>query len=374
MVDRLRAAGLLRDPAVDAALRAVPQQRFLPTTDQERAYRDEPVRLTPTSWSVPPPILAVMLDQLRLRPGQHVLELGSGTGYTAAVLRAVVGAGGRVVTVDVDPAVAAFARANLRRTGNHDVEVRCADAMDLPRAERFDRVLVTYAVADLPPLVWRLPADARVVAPVVLRADVQKMVTWHRDRGALVGGYTGDCRFPPQMSGGGRVRRVQTLGPRADVTIVGPCRLDADALSAAVFGPGRIDVALDHLVTGHEVVGGLDAWVATHDRRACTLAGSGTAGAFETFGLTAGAGLAVFAPPPGGGPADAVARRARVRFWRGGEQLADDLVALVDAWVAAGRPASRRLRVDATEGPDTAALYDPTVIAVDATTWHCRWD
>src|SRR3989440_8507888 len=115
LVRRLERGGTIWSPAVREAFLAVPRERFLPGRPLEQVYRDEAILTrrdaggAPTSSSSQPAMMALMLEQLRLEPGQRVLEIGAGTGYNAALLATIVGPR-RVVSVELDPETAAEAR------------------------------------------------------------------------------------------------------------------------------------------------------------------------------------------------------------------------------------------------------------------------
>jgi len=104
LVDDLRDSGRLTDPAIEAAFRAVPRHVFLPTMRAADAYQDEAFVIKtgpdglPLSSSSQPAIMAIMLEQLGITPGQRVLEIGTGTGYNAALMAHLVGAPGTVVS------------------------------------------------------------------------------------------------------------------------------------------------------------------------------------------------------------------------------------------------------------------------------------
>ncbi|WP_370970238.1 methyltransferase domain-containing protein [Amycolatopsis sp. cg9] len=117
-----------------------------------RARRDGPVAGTPTSSSSMPSIMAIMLEELRVRDGDRVLEIGTGTGYNAALLSHRCGAG-QVSTVDIDPVIVAAAREHLAAAGYHPACAVGDGALGFPAGTLFDRVLCTASVSSIP-LPW----------------------------------------------------------------------------------------------------------------------------------------------------------------------------------------------------------------------------
>src|SRR5580693_5696557 len=113
----------IRDERIAAALRDVPRHLFLPHLPPEEAYLDDAIVTKrdadgqAISSSSQPAIMAIMLDQLDLSPGQRVLEIGAGTGYNAALMSHIVGPSGTVVSVDIDSDVAGQARDHLASAG-----------------------------------------------------------------------------------------------------------------------------------------------------------------------------------------------------------------------------------------------------------------
>src|SRR5262245_63028457 len=119
LVDTLQRDGFIQTPRVLAAFRAIPRHLFLPGVALDKVYQNEPVATIrqpdgrALSSSSRPAIMALMLEQLCLEPGQRVLEIGTGTGYNAALLAHIVGETGQVTTIDIDQELVESARQHL---------------------------------------------------------------------------------------------------------------------------------------------------------------------------------------------------------------------------------------------------------------------
>lgn len=170
------------------AFLTVSREHFVPEVDLEAAYRDQAVVTKQTesglglSSSSQPGIMAEMLDELGVEPGQRVLEIGAGTGYNAALLRHIVGPTGRVTTVDIDPDTAARARKALRGTG---VRVVLGDGREGYRAGApYDRIVVTASASQVP-RAWReqLAPNGLLEVPLRVRnsAGLHLIPTLRRD-------------------------------------------------------------------------------------------------------------------------------------------------------------------------------------------------
>ncbi|HEY7880321.1 MAG TPA: methyltransferase domain-containing protein, partial [Streptosporangiaceae bacterium] len=167
------------DERIAAALRDVPRHLFLPHLPPQDAYLDDAIVTKrdadgqPISSSSQPAIMAIMLDQLTLAPGQRVLEIGAGTGYNAALMRHIVGSAGTVISVDIDADLVGRAREHLASAGYPDVTVVAADGADgYPAGAPYDRVIATVGVSDLAPA-WLDQAGpgARIVVPLDVRGS-----------------------------------------------------------------------------------------------------------------------------------------------------------------------------------------------------------
>ncbi|WP_181707234.1 protein-L-isoaspartate(D-aspartate) O-methyltransferase [Chthonobacter rhizosphaerae] len=164
MVDLIRRAGV-RDPDVLAAMEAVPRDAFVPEAERFRAYDDRALPIEAGQTISQPFIVALMAEAARLEPADRVLEIGTGSGYGAAVLSRLAGS---VVTVERHPDLAETARRRLAALGYDTVEVVVGDGTrGWPDAAPFDAIVVTAGGPAIPaPLKEQLALDGRLIIPV----------------------------------------------------------------------------------------------------------------------------------------------------------------------------------------------------------------
>lgn len=220
LVDGLRRRGATRDPRVEAAFRSVRRHWFLPETALEDVYRDLALVThrdehgLAISSSSQPALMARMLEQLSVQPDMAVLEIGTGTGYNAALLGQLVGLGGTVVTIDVDPAVTGPAKRHLAAAGASNVEVVTADGWELENGARFDRIEVTVGAWDLSPAwVAALEPGGVLVVPIWLRAGQQASVAFHKVGRGLESVSVWPCGFMRMRGPGAGEPTYHRLGP-----------------------------------------------------------------------------------------------------------------------------------------------------------------
>jgi protein-L-isoaspartate(D-aspartate) O-methyltransferase len=383
MVERIRRVHPgLPDP-VAAALSRVPRHRFAPGSPLEVAYNPfEAVQLlqddageTVSSVSAPS-IQAIMLDQLDVRPGLRVLEVGSG-GYNAALLAELVGPTGLVVTMDIDRRVTDRARTCLAATGYDQVIVLDGDAAcGAPDHAPFDRVLVTAGVYEVAGA-WaeQLTAGGRIVAPLELRAVTRSVVLTQGDAGVLHVSDPQTCGFVPMRgvlgASGAQVRvEVDDEGSLLIVPVSHP-GVDPDALRAAVAAGPQLVATGVHLEQIDEAVESLALLMDLALPESAFLgvtpqvrdAGETFPGLWTAYrSVTAvGGSLAVLAGDellPVGQPRDLVV----LAYGPQGPDLALAQAEIVRAWDAAGRPhpLPGDLRVS-LDPEDSTALHAPAV-------------
>ncbi len=155
----------IRDRAVLAAMGTVPRERFVPEPQRRNAYADHPLPIGEGQTISQPYIVALMSTLAQLRPGDRVLEIGTGSGYQAAILAEI---GAEVWSIERLPGIAARAEAVLREGGYDRVRLRVGDGyLGWPEAAPFDRIVVTAAPPEIPgALLDQLAPGGRLVAPV----------------------------------------------------------------------------------------------------------------------------------------------------------------------------------------------------------------
>jgi len=179
MVDLIASAGV-RDSATLAAMRAVPRHEFVPADVRDLAYGDHPLPIGHDQTISQPYVVAFMTEQLRPRPGMKVLEIGTGSGYQAAVLAEL---GCVVFTIEIVEPLATGAAAALTRLGYDRVRVRHGDGYQgWPEAAPFDAVIVTAAADEIPPaLLEQLAPRGRLIMPVGPQETVQYLMLVTKD-------------------------------------------------------------------------------------------------------------------------------------------------------------------------------------------------
>lgn len=192
------------DPAVRAALREVPRHAFVPLHQSDLAYDNYPLSIGSGQTISQPYIVAIMSQLLGVTAGDRVLELGTGSGYQAAVLAAM---GVDVYSIEIIPELAQRARTTLAGLGYDEVQVRTGDGwLGWPEAAPFDGIIVTAAAPDLPaPLVEQLKPGGRLVIPVGPAGEHQELAVYQKDAaGRIRGQNVLPVRFVPVTGGLGR--------------------------------------------------------------------------------------------------------------------------------------------------------------------------
>jgi protein-L-isoaspartate(D-aspartate) O-methyltransferase len=367
---RLRRQGYIRSRAVTAAFRAVPRHLFLPGVSPRVASLDEAVEIevgATSTIAARPGLVAWMLEQLALEPGQRVLEIGTGTGYTAALIAQVVGDTGTVVTVELDEDVAAAARGNLRRSGYEGVRVVTGDGTGgYPGSVPYDSILLSAAAQDISSA-WReqLKPGGRLVLPLSI-GGVQHLFAFvakkeHLQSIAVAGGG-----FEAMRGAFGGTGDAYDLGPEPGLVFWShsPSPVEPATLYEWLRTPARA-VTTGLTVTLGEVWDGLYQWLALRGNF-CTLSAEGNAvdqnlvpplSGYDddegrhrfTSGLLGNTALCLLSREPDHSLSDDPTHPTPFVLWLQEfgprDSLAPRVLQWVHAWDRAGRPGSDALQV-----------------------------
>ncbi|MDT8283413.1 MAG: protein-L-isoaspartate(D-aspartate) O-methyltransferase, partial [Gammaproteobacteria bacterium] len=179
MIDYQMAARGLHDQTVLDAVNAVPREEFVPTELVEFAYRDSPLPIAASQTISQPYIVALMTAALELKPSEHALEVGTGSGYAAAVLAEIAA---QVYTIERHKILADTARSRLESLGYKNIEVLHGDGtLGWPEHAPFDAIIVAAGGPKVPDtLKQQLAVGGRMVIPVGSSLQAQKLLRVRR--------------------------------------------------------------------------------------------------------------------------------------------------------------------------------------------------
>ena len=349
LIERLRTMGELHDTRVEKAFMSVPRHLFLPNISEDRAYADESIVVKQDAQddvlcsSILPSMVARMLNHIDIQDGQNILEIGSGTGYSAALMREVAGSSGTITSVEIDPSNANTAQDNLLRAKISGVNIVNADGAQgyAPRAA-YDRIVSTVGIWDIP-VAWidQLKSNGKLIAPIWLDG-LQVVATFTAGEDGTFYSEHNSAGVFIYLSGAEKLPAIQK-------------RVGSTALSLLSDQTSKIDTAALHLLLSHDQEScHLSTSLNTHeywygfipyaminepsdsifvlyevleDQKAYGIDGKG-------FGVFT-PGSAVFVPYDGIGYAHCFA----------GSDAFISLETLLDSWNADGRPGMKSLRL-----------------------------
>jgi protein-L-isoaspartate(D-aspartate) O-methyltransferase len=194
VAEQLEARGI-HDPRVLDAMRTVPREAFTDAGDRRRAYDDIPVQIGWAQTISQPYMVALICQEAAVRPGQRVLDVGTGSGYQAAVLDEL---GGDVHTIERIDQLAERAREKLRAAGYGEVTVHLGDgSLGLPEHGPYDAITVAAAAPEPPPTLYEQLVDGgRLVVPIGDRAAQRLEVVVRSPEGPAIV-HSVPCRFVP---------------------------------------------------------------------------------------------------------------------------------------------------------------------------------
>ncbi|MEQ8675004.1 MAG: protein-L-isoaspartate O-methyltransferase [Aggregatilineales bacterium] len=379
LVNGLKRNRVVTSKRVERAFGAVPRHSFVPTVSPEQAYQDQVVVVKvdeegyPISSSSQPTMMAIMLEQLNLRQGMRVLEIGTGSGYNAALMAHIVGDSGHVVSIDIDDDLVSAAQSHLVASGyDKNVTLVTADGVaGYPKGAPYDRIILTAAGWDISPA-WdaQLKPDGLIVMPIVLN-QVQFSVTFKRQGDEYVSQSITRCRFMP-MRGDlpGRSYAVTLqLAPEVSLTMTTSDEqaplIDVDTVNDWLLHPQN-DINTGFILQGNDLAGLKIVELMTDAKplHHCDLYATGNATETGLFPYFMGStttmrqtncvinenGLMALMRPPNTPIPQKPDFTSAFPLWirtygTSGDNLAQEYIALLKAWDHIGRPDDNKLSI-----------------------------
>ncbi len=199
LIENLKREGILRSPEVIEAMMKAPREEFVLPFYRREAYGDYPLPVEAGQTISAPHMVAMMTELLDLKRGHKVLDIGTGTGYHAAVMAEIVGPEGRIYGVERIKELAERAAETLKSLGYENVEIYHGDgSVGLPDKAPFDRILVACAAPDIPkPLIEQLNDGGKMVIPV--GRGTQRLILVEKIGNKVRKSNHGYCVFVPMI-------------------------------------------------------------------------------------------------------------------------------------------------------------------------------
>jgi len=167
LINYLRNSKFLNDDNVESAFRNFPRHEFVPTSELDEAYHNEPLSIMKNQTISQPGVVSRMTEWLDVKDGQKILEIGTGSAWQTAILSYLVGTG-TVYSIERHSQLVKFARENLEKFRLNNTHVILGDgSLGYPQASPYDRIIITAACTEIPlPLLEQLAENGLIIAPV----------------------------------------------------------------------------------------------------------------------------------------------------------------------------------------------------------------
>jgi protein-L-isoaspartate(D-aspartate) O-methyltransferase len=197
LITTLMKEGYIKSEQVKSAFLTIPREAFIPASLQNYAYVDTPLDIGQGQTISAPHMVAIMCEALDLVEGQKILEIGTGSGYHAAIVAQLVGKTGKVYSIERFDFLAKNATENLKKVGITNITVKVGDGSGgLPLYQPYDRIYVTCAAPDVPPpLLEQLQDPGKLLVPV---GDMYcELTLLEKKKGTINSRQLGGCVFVP---------------------------------------------------------------------------------------------------------------------------------------------------------------------------------
>ncbi|MEM0493476.1 MAG: protein-L-isoaspartate O-methyltransferase [Candidatus Thermoplasmatota archaeon] len=197
LVEKLVRYGYIKSDKVKEAMLSVPRELFVPYNRRSCAYIDTPLEIGEGQTISAPHMIAIMCEVLDITKGEHILEIGTGSGYHAAIVSKMVGPRGKVYTIERIHSLADKAKVNLKNAGIKNVEVHVGDgSLGLSEHAPYDKIYVTCAAPVVPPpLIEQLKDGGKLLVPLGSSICSLKLLEKKKDKTTVTD--HGGCVFVP---------------------------------------------------------------------------------------------------------------------------------------------------------------------------------
>ncbi|MCJ7571895.1 MAG: protein-L-isoaspartate O-methyltransferase [Candidatus Thermoplasmatota archaeon] len=197
LVESLKKQGRIKTKEIEKAFLEIPREEFIPPIFKQYAYSDTPLEIGQGQTISAPHMIAIMCEELDLKKDQKILEIGTGSGYHAAIVAKIIEPNGQVYTIERHKNLAEKAKQNLKNTNIKNVTVEIGDGSEgLAKYAPYDRIYVTCAAPSIPqPLIEQLKDPGKMLIPV--GGTICTLYLLEKNNGKIKKENHGGCAFVP---------------------------------------------------------------------------------------------------------------------------------------------------------------------------------
>ena len=198
LIDYWISSGIIKDKKVIESFKEIPRGKFMKPEHKKEAYGDYPLSIGEGQTISQPTTVMLMTEAPELKKGHKVLEVGSGSGYQAAIISKIIGDKGRLISTEIIPELAEFAKNNIKKLNIKNVEIiNCDGSKGFAKEAPYDRIIVTAASPKIPkPLIKQLKEGGIIIIPVGDLLE-QAMIKGVKNNNKLVEENIGQFMFVP---------------------------------------------------------------------------------------------------------------------------------------------------------------------------------
>ena len=203
LISKLKKEGYIKTGEIEQSFFEIPREKFVPENLYSSAYDDNPLEIGYGQTISAPHMVAIMCEELNLKVGQKILEIGSGSGYHAAIVSKIIGKEGHVFSIERISSLANFAKNNLMKSGINNVDIILGDgSRGFKEKAPYDRIYVTCAAPRIPSiLIEQLKDPGKMIVPV--GNIICSLNSLEKYEGKMIVNTLGGCAFVPMIGKNG---------------------------------------------------------------------------------------------------------------------------------------------------------------------------